>query len=274
MTVVVLSEEELKKLQRVCLELVLEVDRICRKNNIEYSLGGGTLLGAIRHKGFIPWDDDADIAMTRDQYEKFVIACRNDLNKNKYFLQDHTTDKYYPWGYSKLRMNNTKIVQIGQEKMKFHNGIFIDIFIYDHVPDGSFKRKMHYVECYFIRKCQYAVVGRHKGRNVFLKLWYSLLNLIPKKWLFLRLDKIAKKYNAKATNLSRHLTFPYFRKECKYGLPTTCFDKYIDWEFEGHSLRIVKEYDTILSLKYGNYMVPPNKSDITYYPISEIVFPK
>ena len=131
-----LSTEELKRLQGVCLELVKEIDRVCRKNGIEYTLDGGTLLGAVREHGFLAWDDDADIAMTRENYNRFFEACRTDLDTERFFLQDYRTDPEYPWGYSKLRMNGTRLVQTGQEHLKFHDGIFIDLFIYDPVPDG------------------------------------------------------------------------------------------------------------------------------------------
>ena len=78
--------DNLIKLQKVCFELLCEFDRICRKNKIEYSLYAGTLLGAIRDNGFIPWDDDADIAITREEYEKFYQACKKDLDQDKFFL--------------------------------------------------------------------------------------------------------------------------------------------------------------------------------------------
>ena len=269
-----LTDSELKRLQGICLELIIELDRVCRLNNIQYSLGGGTLIGAVREHGFIPWDDDADIAMTRDEYNRFVKACEKNLDKNKFYLQDHVLDPEYPWGYSKLRMKGTRLVQMGQENMKFQNGIFIDIFIYDHVPDGFFARRIHYYKCYFIRKCQYSIVGRKNAKNAFLRGWYSVLNIIPKKYLFSELDKMAKKYNSRNTELSRHMTFPYFRKECKYGLPTRSFTEYMDAIFEGKKLRIIKDYDTVLTLKYGDYMTPPQKKEIVFYPISEIKFPE
>lgn len=96
-----LDATTLRKLQMTELEMLKEVDRICRKYDIKYSLDGGTLLGAIRHNGFIPWDDDADVVMLRPEYIRFYKACKKELDKDKFFLQDFRTDLDYRWGYSK-----------------------------------------------------------------------------------------------------------------------------------------------------------------------------
>lgn len=269
----VLDNEGLKRLQGVCFELACEVDRVCRKNNIEYTLESGTLIGAVREHGFIPWDDDVDVAMTREEYEKFFEACKTDLNTEKFFLQEHRTDPEYPWGYSKLRMNGTSLVKVGQEDMRFHDGIFADIFVYDNVPDGFISRRLHYAACYFIRKCQYALFGKKNEEKAALRALYTLMDKIPKEWLFSALDALAEKPNRKQTQLKRYYTYPFPRKECMYGIPSRCFDEYTDADFEGKPLRIVKDYDTVLSLMYGDYMTPPPPSEITYYPISRIKFP-
>lgn len=268
----VLDNRDLHRLQRVCLELLKEVDRICRAHHIEYTLDGGTLLGAVRERGFIPWDDDADIAMTRAEYNKFSQACKTDLDSKRFFLQDHDTDPNYPWGYSKLRMNGTKLVQIGQEHMRFHDGIFIDIFIYDPVPDNYWMRRVHYLACFFIRKCQYSVVGKSSAKSAVLRSWYSLLDQIPKSWVDHQLDKLIEATATIDSALSSHKTFPYPRKECKYGLPRKCFDAYTDILFEKHSFRCMKDYHLYLSTLYGDYMTPTPPSEIRYYPIHIIDF--
>lgn len=267
-----LNNRNLRRLQGVCLELLLEVDRICRLHQINYTLDGGTLLGAVREHGFIPWDDDADIAMTRAEYNKFFDACKESLNTERFFLQEYRTDPNYPWGYSKLRLNGTRLVQIGQEHLKFHDGIFIDIFIYDPVPDGFVQRRLHAFACFCIRKCQYSVVGCKREKNAFLRALYILLNTIPKDWIFKQLDKLIAKTNNLNTVLASHKTFPYPRKACKYGLPAKCFREYTEISFEGHQFRCMKDYDSYLSMLYGDYMTPPPPSEIKYYPIGLIDF--
>ena len=268
-----LNDADLRRLQGICLELVKEIDRICRKNGIEYTLDGGTLLGAVREHGFLAWDDDADIAMTRENYDRFFEACKTDLDKERFFLQDYRTDPEYPWGYSKLRMNGTRLVQTGQEHLKFHDGIFIDIFIYDPVPDGWLSRRLHHFACYCVRKCQYAVVGKKNAKSVFMRGWYRLLNRIPRKTVFGWLEKLIR-YTAgmKEVELSSHKTYPYPRKTCRFGLPWHCFSKYIDLPFEDQPFRCMKEYDSYLSMLYGDYMTPPPPSGRKHYPIGLIDF--
>ena len=105
--VIQLDKSTLRKLQLVELEMLIELDRICRKNNIKYTIIGGTLIGALRNKGFIPWDDDIDVAMLRSEYEKFRDACKKDLDKTRFYFQDHRNTKGYRWGYGKLRRKDS-----------------------------------------------------------------------------------------------------------------------------------------------------------------------
>ena len=94
-----LSDEMLRQLQLIQLEMLIEVDRICKKCNIKYNIIAGTLLGAIRHGGYIPWDDDADVALLRSEYEKFRIVCKTELDKTRFIFQDHRNTIGYRWGY-------------------------------------------------------------------------------------------------------------------------------------------------------------------------------
>ena len=102
-----ITPAEVKLMQKIQLDILREVDRICQLENIQYGIDGGTLLGAVRGQGFIPWDPDIDVIMLREEYEKFYQACKKYLNKDKYFLQEERTDDVYRWGFTKIRRNNT-----------------------------------------------------------------------------------------------------------------------------------------------------------------------
>lgn len=259
----------LEQLQNTELEMLIEVDRICRKNNIKYSLDGGTLLGAIRHDGFIPWDDDADIVMLRPEYDKFYKACQKELDKKRFFLQEYRTDVNYRWGYSKMRRNGTIFLREGQEHIKCNQGVFIDIFVYDNVPDNFFVRRIHLFICFCIRKSLYSEVGRKNADSSLMRIWYSMLCKVPRDIWFYLIAKIAYTTNKRRHELVRHMTYPY-RKECRYGLPRECFDEYIEKDFEGHQFKIFKNYDLYLTRLYGDYMTLPPKNMRKTHPVSEI----
>ena len=131
-----MKKNELERLQKEEIDILNEIVRICDKNNIPYFLAAGTLLGAVRHSGFIPWDDDIDLFMLRDDYNKFIKCAINEINDN-YFLQCHDTDKYYYSSFIKVRKNNTLMIEEENENRKIHRGIWVDIFPLDYVKDDS-----------------------------------------------------------------------------------------------------------------------------------------
>ena len=148
-----LNESTLRKIQMVELEMLIELDRICRKNDIKYTIIGGTLIGAMRNGGFIPWDDDIDIAMLRNEYEKFRNACKKDLDRNRFYFQDHRNTKGYRWGYGKLRRKDSLFLREHQEHMPYEQGIFLDVFPHDGVPDAYPMRAFHNFKCFLISVC-------------------------------------------------------------------------------------------------------------------------
>lgn len=251
-----LSNEQLRQLQLNELELIVEVDRICRKNNIRYSLDGGTLLGAVRHKGFIPWDDDADIIFTRHEYAKFYRACKKDLKKDMFFLQEYRTDPYYRWGYAKLRHKRTEYVRKGQEHMKYRTGVCIDLFVVDNVPDNPPLRQLYYWINLGIRKTLYSELGMVCEKKELMRKCYRVLYKIPRNWMFKLRNFLAAACNLRRTELVSHLLYQY-PKRCKYGMPAECFDDYCEVEFEGMKFPGLKKYDLYLTTHYGDYMTLP-----------------
>lgn len=254
---VVLSPGELRNLQLLELEMLVEVDRICRKYGIEYSLDGGTLLGAVRHKGFIPWDDDADVIFTRHEYARFSRACKKELDTERFFLQDYRTDEHYRWGYAKLRRNGTELVRCGQECLKFRTGVYIDVFVVDNVPDNYLMRKAYYGINFCIRKVLYSELGQTAAGNAGMRMLYRFLCKIPKDTMFHMRNCLAARCNRKKTALVSHLLYQYPSREGKYGMPSECFASYCDLEFEGMRFRAFADYDRYLRILYHDYMTLP-----------------
>ena len=268
----ILTYEELKHLQAVELEMLIELDRICRKYDIAYQLDGGTLLGAVRHQGFIPWDDDIDVIMTRKEYCKFRRACKGNLDRKRFFLQDYKSDPEYRWGYAKLRREGTVFVRKGQEHIKSHDGIFLDIFVVDNVPDGIITKRLHFLICYLIQKGLYSTVGIKNSRNAGEKLLYSILSKIPRDEYFHLRNRLVKFCNRKETMLVSHYTYRY-PQSCFFGMPAKCFKRRALYTFEGHSFYSFEDYDTYLSLLYGDYMkLPPKELQRPHIEISRLSF--
>lgn len=264
-----LTSEQLRKLQMIELEMLKEIDRICRKYNIQYSLDGGTLLGAIRHGGFIPWDDDADIVMLRSEYEKFYRFCQKELNTEKFFLQEFRTDTDYRWGYSKMRRTGTIFLREGQEHIKCNQGVFVDIFICDNVPDSFLLKRIYWMVCFCVRKGLYSVVGEKMQKNILEICGYKILSKIPRGFWEYIIHAMSKRWNRVMTENVGHMTYPY-PQSCKYGMPRECFESYIEKEFEGYHFKIFENYDLYLKLLFGEYMKLPPVSERKTHPVSKI----
>lgn len=257
---ITITPKILKELQSIQLECLLELDRICRENNISYSMDGGTLLGAVRHGRFIPWDDDIDVIMLREDYERFFEICKTQLDSDRFFLQEHRTDKFYMVGYPRIRRNNTVYRRSGHEHMNYHDGVFIDLFVLDNVPNNSILRKTHCFKCFCIRKILWSKTGKKLAPNFLLRTWYTIVSLIPSGFAFFCNDRIAMHCNRKKTELIRHNTHPYPNsKVCRYGIPRNLMENFIELQFEGKNFMAVEEYDRYLTMLYGDYMKLPPK---------------
>lgn len=257
-----LTPSEFRKMQLLELDMLLDFDRVCQKHNIRYTIVGGTMLGAVRHNGFIPWDDDADIGMLREEYEKFKSVA-SDLNPKVCFFQDHTTDQNYRWGYGKLRRTGTKYVRIGQEHLMCKTGIFVDIFPLDDCPKSIVGQMIQDFYCYCCRKVLWSEVGRFASKGV-CRYWYTLLSKIPTSFVFSLLNLYTKRSRNENDCLVRTLCFTsigklYYKHSLKerYGLPKHWFLECIEYDFENIKLMGSQDYDKVLSFWFGDYMTLP-----------------
>ena len=275
-----LNPDEFRKMQLIELDMLVEFDRVCRKYDIGYVIVGGSLLGAVRHKGFIPWDDDADIAMLRQEYERFKSHI-GDLNPDICFFQDHEIDPEYRWGYGKLRRTGTKYVRVGQEHLKCKNGIFVDVFPMDDVPKSTIGQMLQDFHCFVLRKILWSEVGKYTC-NGLLKYWYSMLSIIPTSFVYKQLQSYVKKSSNESSNKVRTLLFPaagklYFKSKKiadRYAMPKKWFLERSEYEFEGKKLYGTKDYDGILKHFYRDYMkLPPENKREQHSPCVEIEFP-
>ena len=141
-----MDDKVLRQLQLTMLETLKVLDTFCRKHNIKYSLYAGTLLGAVRHQGFIPWDDDLDVCMSREEYDRF-IALWEEEQPEGYILQNKENTPAYWQSFSKIRKDHTTFLQEEREAGKFHTGVFLDIFPLDRMPNGKLSRAIFKWRC-------------------------------------------------------------------------------------------------------------------------------
>lgn len=135
----VINEDELKNLKNILIEILDDVVYVCNKYNLKYMLCGGTLLGAIRHKGFIPWDDDIDIMMPRQDYERLEELIIREFS-SKYYVLTPKNNNLSPFGFTKIILKETELIELENEGLQYNKGVFIDVFCIDNVPDTAFKK--------------------------------------------------------------------------------------------------------------------------------------
>ena len=257
-----LTPQEFRTMQLLELDLLIEFDRVCRKHGIKYCITSGTLLGAVRHKGYIPWDDDSDSAMLREEYEKFR-AVADEMDASVCYFQ------------------GTSFVRAGQEHMKGKTGVFVDIFVLDDCPKSVLGMELQDLWCFFLRKILYSRVGKVNETGM-KKAIYSFLSVIPVKWVYGRVEKMASRSNNSTPNRVRTLLFPAFGKfymknahpaKIRYGMPKSWFLDRAEYDFEGHKFYGTKDYDAFLKYLYNDYMtLPPKEKRPPHAPVSSFNF--
>lgn len=267
-------EELTKDIQQAVKDVELEIIKqfvsVCEEYSLKYYLMGGTMLGAIRHHGFIPWDDDIDVGMPRSDYEKFLERA-HDAIKPPYFLQNVYTEKSYPGIHSKIRNSNTTFIESTSRKLNINHGIFIDIFPLDYYPEDVESQN----------KIDRSIQSMNRRISDF---YYTFNTKQSIKRRIIGLFDLVKHPDARATLLERENVIKSVKESkliINWGgawgkkeiVPTEWYGDGADAVFEGIHVKVPSDYDKWLKQVYGNYMqLPPEEKRVTHH-FTEVIDP-
>lgn len=248
-----ISREQCKQIQ---LNLLLELDKICKSNNLHYYIAYGSMLGAVRHKGFIPWDDDIDICMLRKDYEELLRIVKKEGCEWMGIVDDEQKGYYMPFAKA---VDNRTIAK--QEDTKLDHGIWVDIFPLDGIPQGKITQKIYLIFAHLLRDVILSAITdfssekSKKDKKRLVKRFLAFCcNIIDKDNVSHFMSKYCKKYDAEKTKVVGCLGTPYISKEIHSLCDVLSTAEY---EFEGHYVLGVRDYDKYLTMLYGNYMQQP-----------------
>ena len=251
--------EGTKKLWKKELEILAELDRVCKKHNLKYFADSGTLLGAVRHKGFIPWDDDIDVVMLREDYNKLEKLSSEFIDP--FFLQSAYSDTEFFRGHMQLRNSNTTaIIPSEGIKVKFNQGIFLDIFPIDEISSNYIERNIKFI---YIKTCLkiFRILcvrdegNISKGKRFLKKLIRKTFTLKKYRRMYKQFEKHCGHVIFKSNTVDK-VSFIMERNGYRF-IPKDCYKESIEVNFEDTKIPIPKGYDAILRAMYGeNYMIP------------------
>lgn len=260
---VILSKIDMKHLQEVELELLKVFILTCNKLNLKYYVIGGTLLGAVRHQGFIPWDDDIDVGMPRKDYEKWLKKAPELLRDTKYFVQYYRSDRDYLGNSAKLRNNQTTFIETSSRKLRINHGIYIDVFPLDYYPETN-------INIFKINQLRYT--SKIMSGYDLTAISYSFKKRIMRKILAISVVGSPKKAVIKREKLyKRTKSGSFVANYCgAWGeneiVPASWYGHGAKLMFEGIEVSVPKEYHKWLTQVYGNYMeLPPPEKRVTHH---------
>lgn len=257
----------LRDAQMIMVEILEEVHKLCEKHGLKYFLDAGTLIGAVRHKGFIPWDDDVDIGMLREDFNKFLEIAKRELPKHL-FLQTFETDEFYDV-YPvpcKIRYNDTMFLEEGaKENYKMHNGVYIDIFPYDSLPKYNFIYKIQRALSFNILKSYKRLRDIPEKLSFKNKITFSFYKVVVKTFpnrRRLKFFDFLVKWNDPKSEYMGYGVDTYWSE---YVYKKSDYFDLIKLEFEGKFFYAPKNYHSVLTQLYGDYMIMPKEEDRVWH---------
>lgn len=247
------------ELHKCLLEAMTDFDELCTNHGLKYCLHGGTLLGAIRHRGFIPWDDDVDIVMLRKDYDQFLKVAQNEF-KDKYTIQTYKTDKNLITNVAKLRINNS---DFASEDGTDSNKAFLDIFPMSNVPNSKLGQSIQNRLTIFLNCIVYAKMGYIDLKSTSSKIIYGILSKLPRRFLGDIIECVIKyfpHYKSKYVNIVATANFCNCTGYATDLWPKKFFEETELTEFCGKYFWITKHWEEYLTRMYGDYMTPPDES--------------
>ena len=255
-----MREVTFEESRKILLSIMDDIDSFCRKNGIQYSITSGTLIGAIRHKGFIPWDDDLDIMMERKEYDKFVSTYKSD----KYQLLSVNTNSDWADLYFRVVDNRTTIKW--KNCSGYSHGLWVACLPFDHIPtdERQFENLKRKADCYykFFWRIKNSMWMENSSvlRNTIKLLFRCLYKLLPATFVGVKMENIIREYSKLPSEKFGSVSW-WWNRILKF--PANTFDGYCDVEFEGRQYMAIKNYDLYLRQVYGDYMqLPPEKDRV------------
>ncbi|MDO5394775.1 MAG: LicD family protein [Bacteroidales bacterium] len=250
-----MANYDIELLHRRILDILLAFGKVCQEHGLRYCICGGTMIGAVRHKGFIPWDDDLDVSMPRPDYER-LIAHSAEWLPEPYEFVCAENDPDYPLPFGKIQDASTTLIE--RPHLFYLGGCYIDIFPFDAYPDSFIKRKWQRARYQYLKKVLYFV---HRDPYRHGHGPASWLPLLARRFYTLsgvqrRIRKVMTAYDYDKCHYAASYTDGY-----KKILPKETMDTYVPYEFEGHTVQGIKDYDRYLSAMYGDYMTLPPVED-------------
>ena len=265
-----IDQDTIHQVQAVEHEIMQQIAAICRRHGLCYFAIGGTALGAVRHQNFIPWDDDIDIGMPREDYEAFLRIAAEELPEG-YYIQHFSTEAASPFYFTKIRKKNTRFVEYYLKDTPIRQGIFVDIFPFDNVPVKNWQKNLHFRFCrtlYQVYLCKslttvcssrFTQTDNRKGK--IRRFVHFLLKPVPKKWLFRWLDSSVQMFNGKECVEISHIVRRRLRVKLR-DLHPVCYLPFGDYE-----MPVPKNYDAYLTAQFGPYdELPPEDKRYGHLP--------